>query len=159
MDAERSFETVAVGDELTPLTLGPFTPIHLMRFSAAIENWHRIHYDERFARDHDGLPGLLVSGSFKQHFAAQMVRAWAGPGARLLRIGMQFRAMNVAGEILTAWGRVTALDAREEFGLVSCELGIRTDNGLQSSPGTAEVALPLTAGGALSYPITDRVTS
>ncbi len=143
MSAGRSFATVSVGDELDPLTLGPFTPVHLMRFSAAIENWHRIHYDERFAREHDGLPGLLVSGSFKQHFAAQMVRAWAGPSARLLRIGMQFRAMNVAGETLTAWGKVTGMQARADVGVVSCEIGIRNDDGLESSPGTAAVALPL----------------
>ena len=58
---------------------GPLSPLHLMRFSAAIENWHRIHYDERFAVEHDGLPGLLVSGSWKQHLVAQMVRGWLGP--------------------------------------------------------------------------------
>jgi acyl dehydratase len=141
----ETFESVRVGAAMTPLTVGPLTPVHLMRFSAAIENWHRIHYDERFAREHDGLPGLLISGSYKQHLAAQMVRAWAGPSGRLLRIGMQFRAMNVAGETLTAWGTVT--DRRTDDGLgagiVTCEIGIRNDEGVESSPGTATVALPL----------------
>jgi acyl dehydratase len=120
--------------------------VHLMRFSAAIENWDRIHYDERFAREHDGLPGLLISGSFKQHFAAQMVRAWAGPTGWLMRIGLQFRAMNLAGETLTAWGAVTATEQRDGFGVVTCEIGIRNGDDLESSPGTAAVALPLPGG-------------
>jgi acyl dehydratase len=139
----ETFESVEVGASLTPLTIGPLTPVHLMRFSAAIENWHRIHYDERFAREHDGLPGLLVSGSYKQHLAAQMVRAWAGPDGRLTRIGMQFRAMNVVGETLTACGTVTDRRRDEHVGVITCEIGIRNDDGVESSPGTATVAFPL----------------
>ena len=131
----------AVGDELTPLTRGPLTPVHLMRFSAAIENWHRIHYDERFAVEHDGLPGLLVSGSWKQHFVAQMVRAWAGPDAWLRSLDLQFRRMNVAGEMLTAWGRVTAVEREGEAVVVRCEVGIRNQDGLESSPGSATCVL------------------
>jgi acyl dehydratase len=145
-----AFEQVAVGDALAPLTVGPMTPLHLVRFSAAIENWHRIHYDERFAVDHDGLPGLLISGSFKQHLVAQMLRAWGGPGSWLMRVGLQFRRMNVVGETLTAWGTITKREAREEFGVVTCEVGIRNDDGLESSPGTAALALPRSGGSALT---------
>jgi acyl dehydratase len=139
----ETFESVEIGATLTPLSVGPLTPVHLMRFSAAIENWHRIHYDERFAREHDGLPGLLISGSYKQHLAAQMVRAWAGPSGRLLRLGMQFRAMNVVGETLTAWGTVTDRRTDDGLGVITCAIGIRNEHGVESSPGTATVALAL----------------
>jgi hydroxyacyl-ACP dehydratase HTD2-like protein with hotdog domain len=71
--AVRHFESVSVGDELTELTRGPMSEAHLMRWSAAIENWHRIHYDEPFATKHDGLPCLLVNGTWKQNFLIQMV--------------------------------------------------------------------------------------
>ena len=37
------FEDVNVGDEIPPLVKGPMSPAHLMRWSSAIENWHRIH--------------------------------------------------------------------------------------------------------------------
>ena len=47
----KCFEDVAVGDEIGPLVRGPMTPMHLFRWSAAIENWHRIHYDDPFARE------------------------------------------------------------------------------------------------------------
>lgn len=152
----RAFETVRIGDQLTPVVIGPFTPIHLMRFSAAIENWHRIHYDERFAREHDDLRGLLISGSFKQHFVTQMVRSWAGPGAWLMHVSMQFRRMNVVGETLTAWGVVTGTETREGFGVINCEIGLRNGEGVESSPGTATIALPLTGCPPLLRTPSDR---
>ena len=67
------FEDVSIGDEVTPLVKGPMSPLHLMRWSAAIENWHRIHYDETFSKEHDGLPERRVNGSWKQHVLVQMM--------------------------------------------------------------------------------------
>src|SRR5262249_40244652 len=110
-----AFADLEVGMELTPLVRGPMTPVHLMRWSAAIENWHRIHYDEPFATGHDGLPGLLVNGSWKQHFLVQMVREWLGQDGWLARIGFQFRGMDVAGSTLIAWGRITGLHERGDL--------------------------------------------
>src|SRR5262245_10417673 len=124
-DDELLFGSVRVGDELAPLVRGPMSPLHLMRFSSAIENWHRIHYDERFAVEHDGLPGILVSGSWKQHFVGQMVRRWVGRSGWMAQIDLQFRAPNCAGETLTAWGVVTSLDELDVFGVVHCDVGIR----------------------------------
>lgn len=62
-NAIRFFEDIAVDEQLPPLTKGPLTSIHLMRWSAAIENWHRVHYDHRYATEHDGVPDILVNGS------------------------------------------------------------------------------------------------
>ena len=58
------FEDLQVGDEIKSLVRGPITTSHLMRWSAAIENWHRIHYDLPFATEHDKLPALPVNGSW-----------------------------------------------------------------------------------------------
>jgi acyl dehydratase len=142
---ERSpvFEDLAAGTGLSPLIRGPLTTAHLMRWSAAMENWHRVHYDQRFATEHDGLPGLLVSGSWKQHFLVQMVRRWLGPDGWLVEIGFEFRKMNLVGDTLTAWGRVRTVEVRNGLGLVTCEIGIRDQDGGESTPGTAVGALPL----------------
>ena len=59
------YEDVHEGTELPRYIYQP-TPTHLFRWSAAIENWHRIHYDLDFATNHDKLPGVLVQGSWKQ---------------------------------------------------------------------------------------------
>ncbi len=46
---QRYYDDVTVGQQMPPLVLGPMTPTHVFRWSAAIENWHRIHYDQSFA--------------------------------------------------------------------------------------------------------------
>ena len=52
------YEDVEVGDELPKYIYAP-TPTHLFRWSAAIENFHRIHYDLDFGLNHDRNPSLL----------------------------------------------------------------------------------------------------
>ena len=146
-----SFADVAVGDEVTPLER-LLTPVHLMRWSAASENWHRIHYDLPFATEHDKLPGLLVNGSWKQHFLVQMMRRWLEPAGWLAKIGFQFRAMDVAPTTLTAWGTVTETYEANGYGFVVCEIGIRNQDGQESTPGSAVGVLPLREGEKVPYP-------
>ncbi|OLT12745.1 hypothetical protein BJF78_23655 [Pseudonocardia sp. CNS-139] len=142
-------EELAAGQELPPLVSGPLLPPHLMRWSAAIENWHRIHYDHPYAIGHEGLPGLLVNGSWKQHFVVQLLRRWAGSTAWVWKVEFRFRAMNVAGETLTAWGRITDVRPAHDFGLVEVETGIVNGDGVESTPGTAHVLVPRRDGPAI----------
>jgi len=146
------FEDVAVGHDAALVRFGPFTTAHLMRWSAAMENWHKIHYDLPFATGHDKLPGLLVNGSLKQQLIAQMLKDWAGPAGWLWKVCFQFRAMNLAGEQLEIWARVTETSRTPAFGLVLMEIGIRNEAGLESTPGSATVALPFRGGPPVPYP-------
>src|SRR5919199_539924 len=121
------YEDIEIGQDITPLVKGPMTTAHLMRWSAAIENWHRIHYDRRFAIEHDGLPDVLVAGSWKQQALVQMLKDWCGEGGWLWKVSYQFRAMDSVGATLTCWGQET-------------------------TPGTAVAVLPLRDGRAVPYP-------
>jgi hydroxyacyl-ACP dehydratase HTD2-like protein with hotdog domain len=47
---------LAVGRARRRARQGTISTAHIMRWSAAVENWHRIHYDHRFATEHDKLP-------------------------------------------------------------------------------------------------------
>ena len=147
-----AFEDIAAGQDVGPLRHGPFTTAHLMRWSATMENWHKIHYDLPFATGHDKLPGLLINGSLKQQFIAQMLKDWTGPHGWVWKIRFQFRAMNLVGERLQVWGRVTATERAAAFGLVEMELGIRNEAGAESTPGSATVALPFRDGPPVPYP-------
>ena len=140
---------VAAGQEIAPLTRGPLLPPHLMRWSAAIENRHRIHNDQPNAVAHEGLPGLLVNGSWKQHFVLQLLRRWAGATGWVWTVDFQFRAMNLVGETLTAWGRVRNVRPVGQFGLAELDTGIVNADGTESTPGTARVLLPRRDGPAL----------
>lgn len=150
--APRHFEDVAVGDALPEIQKGPFTTPHLMRWSSAIENWHKIHYDRDFAQQHDKLPDLLVNGSLKQNFLLQICKDWATHHGWPWKVSFQFRAMDVVGTTLFVWGKVKRKLQLPDYGLVELELGIRNEAGKQSTPGTALVALPYRDGPPVPYP-------
>jgi acyl dehydratase len=151
------WEDVGIGLELPTLRKGPMTSSHLMRWSAAIENWHKIHYDLPYATERERLPGLLINGSVKQQFVMQLLKDWAGPSGWVWKASLQFRAMNLAGETLDIWGTVTDKRRVTGFGLVDIALGIRNHHGLDSTPGRAIVALPYRGGPAVPYPFVPPV--
>ena len=146
------FEDVEVGQTIPSLTKGPMTTAHIMRWSAAMENWHPIHFDWRFATQEHKLPDVIVNGSWKQHVMLQLVADWAGETGWPWKVRFQFRGMNVPGDLLTAWGRVTAADTRGDYGVVSLEIGLRNQTGAEGTPGSATVVLPRRGGPAVPYP-------
>ena len=153
----RNFEDVKVGDELPRLLKGPFTTPHLMRWSAAMENWHKIHYDKPFAIEHDKLPGLLVNGSLKQQYVVQLLKDWTGAAGWVWKVNFQFRAMNQLGETLAVWAKITEIHKAKDFGLVDLDLGILNDKGVESTPGKATIALPYKGGKPVPYPFVPPV--
>ena len=146
------FEDVEVGTELPRFERGPMTPMHLMRWSAAMENWHRIHFDQKFAVEHDKLPGILIAGSQKQQFLVHMIKDWVGRTGWVWKVNFQFRKMNIANETLFPWAKVTAKTKAADYGLVELEVGILNDAGVESTPGKATVALPYKGGKPVPYP-------
>jgi len=152
-----NYEDVSVGQEIPVVTKGPMTTAHIMRWSAAMENWHKIHYDWRYATGHDGLPDVLINGSWKQHVLAQVLVDWVGESGWLWKMNFQYRGMNIPGDTLTAWGRVTGMSRRGNYGVVELEIGLKDQNGKECSPGNALVVLPLKDGPAVPYPFDPAV--
>lgn len=152
MGATLHFDDVEIGQSVPVLEKGPLTTAHLMRWSSAMENWHKIHYDLPFTLEHEKLPGLLINGSLKQQFMLQLLKDWVGPGGWVWKVSFQFRAMNLAGETLQVWARVTGKRQVGEIGLIDLDIGITNDKGTESTPGKATVALPLRGGKPLPYP-------
>ena len=146
------FDDVELGTELPELVKGPMTSIHIMRWSAAIENWHRIHYDQPFATGHDGLPDVLVNGSWKQHVLAQLLKDWAGPNGWLVSLEFQYRDMDRRGATVRAFGRVTGLERKADHGLVTCAVQIRDETNRLTTEGEGVIALPIYGGPALPEP-------
>lgn len=146
------FDDVVAGQELPTLRKGPMSTAHIMRWSASMENWHRIHYDWHYATGHDKLPNVMVNGSWKQHVLVQLLTDWVGQTGWLWRMNFQFRGMNVPGDTLTAWGRVTGKELRGGLGLVHIEVGLKDQKGIEGTPGTAAVILPQRGGRPVPYP-------
>lgn len=146
------FEDIEVGYALPELHKAPLTTVHLMRWSSAMENWHKIHYDERFTVEHDKLPGLMVNGSLKQQFILQLLKDWAGLEGWAWKVSFRFRAMDVVGTRLRVWAEVIRKIPLDDYGIVELKLGIRNENDRESTPGSALVALPYRGGKPVPYP-------
>lgn len=155
----KYYEDAHIGLELPPLTKGPLTTAHLMRWSAAMENWHKIHYDQSYAKEREKLPGLLINGSLKQQFIMELLTSWAGPHGWAWKASFQFRAMNLVDETLTIWGRVQDKRDGPGYGLVELEIGILNDERKESTPGSATVALPYKNGLPVPYPFVPPSTA
>ena len=54
--------------------------------------------------------------------------------------------MNVPGETLTAWGRVTAIEERGDYGVATLAIGLRNERGEEGTPGTAVTVWPTHEG-------------
>jgi acyl dehydratase len=146
------FDDVETGQEIPTVVKGPMSTAHVMRWSSAMENWHRIHYDWRYATQHDKLPDVMVNGSWKQHVLIQVLTDWVGEDGWTWKLNFQFRSMNIPGDVITAWGKVTGKEERGPYGLVHLDIGLRNQEGTESTPGKATVVLRRRGGPAVPYP-------
>lgn len=79
----------------------PTDPVLLFAFSAATANSHRIHYDQAYAREVEGYPGLVIHGPL---IALLLLEAM--PARPLTRFAFRALKPAVAGETITAHGRL-----------------------------------------------------
>lgn len=146
------FQEIEVGQRLGTLDKGVITTAHIMRWSAAVENFHRIHYDQAFATGHDGLPGVLVNGSWKQHVLAQLAKDSLGPAGWLWRLKFRYRKMDQAGDCLRAVADVVARQEIGELGFVTLRVALLNQLDEVSTSGHAIGVLPARPGGRVPYP-------
>jgi hypothetical protein len=140
------------GQILATLDKGVISTAHIMRWSAAVENFHRIHYDHAFATGHDKLPGILINGSWKQHVLVQLVKVSLGSEGWLWRLRFRYKKMDLAGDALRAVSQVVG--ARTMGDLVFITLAVQLVNHLGeiSTAGHAIGVLPAHAGVRVPYP-------
>lgn len=148
----RYFDDVSVGMEIPQLVKGPMTTLHIMRWSSAMENWHRIHYDQRFAKEVDKLPDVLVNGSWKQQVFIQLIKDFVGQRGWLWKIRFEFREMDPVGNTIIACGRVREAVEHDGLGYVLFDIDIKNQNDKVTSSGGAVGVLPVRGGKPVPYP-------
>jgi acyl dehydratase len=146
------YEDIPIGQPLLRLTKGPMTTAHIMRWSAAMENWHRIHYDYRFATEHDKLPDVLVNGSWKQHVLVQLMKDALGPEAWLWKIQFRYQKLDIAGDTINAVATATEKQVVDGLGFVTCQVILTDQNDKTSTSGSAIGVMPLRGGPKVPYP-------
>lgn len=132
---------LTVGYQMPKRVLGPISPAHIVRWSAAMENWHRIHYDVEFARSHDGLPDVLINGSWKQHILIAYLTDWAGPQGWLIDLEISFRRPSEAWEVLTCHGEIASVERDGDLRIITIEAGMKNADSSETAPSKATILL------------------
>ena len=127
---------VAIGDAL-PEQLHAPDNVQLMLYNAALWNGHRIHFDEPYAREVDGYPGLVIAGPLLGDWLNQVVELWLGEKGRLTKIEYSNRVASYVGETLTAGGNVTAVEGNT----ITIDVYIKNEDGDVIAPGVATAEL------------------
>jgi len=123
---------VSVGDALPEQVHTPDN-VQLMLYNAALWNGHRIHFDEPYAKEVEGYPGLVIAGPLLGDWLNQVVELWLGEVGRLTKIEYSNRVASYIGETLTAGGNVNAVDGN----IITIDVFIKNEDGDVIAPGVA----------------------
>ena len=116
------------------------TTAGIMAYGAATWDWHRLHYDQDYARGL-GLPNVVLDGQAFGAFFARGVMDWLGPKAFIAKLSFKMRAMVFPGDTLRCAGEVTAVEPRGGGALVTLNQTLTVDDRL-AAEATTEVRLP-----------------
>lgn len=137
MSGSDRMAALSVGDALPERSHTPDN-VQLMLYNAAIWNGHRIHFDEPYAKDVEGYPGLVIAGPLLGDWLHQCLTEWLGEDGRIASIEYSNRIASYIGETLVAGGAVTAVDP--EARTAEVEVFVRNEAGDVITPGKAVVA-------------------
>jgi acyl dehydratase len=109
----RDLATVAVGDELPPLTIH-LERADLVRYAGASGDFNPIHWNPRVATE-VGLPDVIAHGMLTMAVAGRIVTDWLGDPGPLAEYGVRFTRPVVvadpAGADVQITAKVGAIDA------------------------------------------------
>lgn len=131
---EVSKRVVTVGEQLPERVLQPDN-VQLFLYNAVLWNAHRIHFDEPYARNVEGYPGLVIAGPMLGDWLNQCVEEWLGGDGRLASIDYSNRQASYIGETLYSGGKVREVD--RQSGAVRLDVYIRNESAEIIAPGTA----------------------
>ena len=102
------FARLRVGEHIQGREYSPDN-VQLMLYNAAIWNAHRIHFDEPYAKNVEGYPGLVIAGPLLGDWLHQCIEEWLGEDGQIFSIDYSNRVATYVGAILSAGGEITAL--------------------------------------------------
>ncbi len=134
------WEDVQVGTELPPLNKKATTR-QLVQYAGASLDFYEVHYDKDFALGNN-LPGVIIHGALKNAWLGQLMTDWIGSQGRLIKLGVQYRGMDVPNDSITCGGVVTKKYKKDGRHLVECDIWVQNSKGEKTTPGSATASLP-----------------
>jgi acyl dehydratase len=136
----RTFETIARGDRLPPLTM-PLSVTRAIMAASANRDWQQLHHDQDFARAKAKTRDLAIGLWFFMGMYSRFLTDWAGPEAELRSLEFRMLAQLCPGDVMTIGGSVAAM--REDGNDHLVDLGLTLDNQFGPvAPATATLSLP-----------------
>lgn len=134
------WHTIRVGDAITPMVL-TMTPTRVVAGAIASRDFMPVHHDRDYANV-QGAPDMFMNILSDTAYCSRFLTDWAGPDAMITRLAIRLGVPAFPGHDLTYTGEVTALERRDDEGVVEVELRALNDLGEHVS-GTATITLPL----------------
>ncbi len=107
----------AAGSAVPPLEQRITTDL-MMAYGAATWDWHRMHYDQDYARA-VGLPDAVLDGQAQGAFFARAVMDWLGPTAFICKLSFRMRTMVFPGDTIRCEGEVREVAVDGDANLVT----------------------------------------
>lgn len=145
------WEDVQEGQEL-PLLTKQCDSMQLVKYAGASRDFYQIHYDKDFALANK-LNGIIVHGALKMAFLGQLVTQWMGEWGTLKKLSVQYRGMDVPGDVLTIKGKVTKKYTEGNRYCINCDMRLENGRDEKTTTGRAVVLLPFREAGLQSVPV------
>jgi acyl dehydratase len=114
--------------------------VRMIAYAGATWDWARLHYDPAYVAERK-LPAPVVDGQMLGGLLSEALLDWLGPRAFIRKLSFRLRAMVFAGETVRCLGKVTALAAEEDHGLVTVAQQVCVGDRVVAD-GTALIKIP-----------------
>ena len=132
-----SYDAVAIGDELPPLSLPPLTRTTLALYAGASGDHNPMHIDIDFAHA-AGMPDVFAHGMLSMAWLGRMLTEWV-PQRDLREFSVRFTAMTHVGERIVCTGRVVEKLERDGERLIRVSVATVNEAGKVKLSGEALV--------------------
>ena len=129
---------LSVGQQL-PIRHFKASNVSLFCYNAAIWNPHRIHYDEKYTKEVEHHPEIVIDGPLQGDWLSQAVTNWLRHDGNILEFSYSNRRASYLGETLYSGGEITSID--HDTYIVELDLFIRNEKDEVTTPGNAKVRI------------------
>jgi len=125
------------GDALPELKKNPGVS-QLVKYSAGGGDFNPLHHDYNFPQS-KAIGSIIVHGRFKYASLGELVSNWLDHGGRIVKLGCQYRGMDLPDSEMTLGGTVKRKFEEGGQKLAELELYVNNEKGKNTTPGTALV--------------------
>jgi acyl dehydratase len=110
------------------------------RYAAVNDEFIDIHMDPEAARA-VGMPNVFGMGNLRISYLHALLVEWLGDGGDIARFACELRGLNLRGDTLTCTAEVTGRSQDGPAELVELSLAVVNQDGVDTTPGSATVAV------------------